>query len=137
FADLGFAGVRASNSRALGGSDNTSFNQAGCRASEGARTRSNTSTTPGTPTSTLTSESSKTTLRNRPSSSPPPASTWRCAINRCRDSRERICPRFRRRDHKGKKGEGNGEWGVGIAESVISPFPISHFLLQNIHPSAK
>jgi carboxypeptidase Q len=29
FADLGFAGVRASNSRALGGSDNTSFNQAG------------------------------------------------------------------------------------------------------------
>jgi carboxypeptidase Q len=29
FADLGFAGVRASNSRALGGSDNGSFNQAG------------------------------------------------------------------------------------------------------------
>jgi len=29
FADLGFAGVRTSNSRALGGSDNTSFNQAG------------------------------------------------------------------------------------------------------------
>jgi len=29
FADLGFAGVRASNSRALGGSDNTSYNQAG------------------------------------------------------------------------------------------------------------
>jgi carboxypeptidase Q len=29
FADLGFAGVRASNSRALGGSDNTSFSQAG------------------------------------------------------------------------------------------------------------
>jgi carboxypeptidase Q len=29
FADLGFAGVRPSNSRALGGSDNTSFSQAG------------------------------------------------------------------------------------------------------------
>ena len=29
FADLGFAGVRASNSRNLGGSDNTSFSQAG------------------------------------------------------------------------------------------------------------
>jgi len=29
FADLGFAGVRASSSRALGGSDNTSFSQAG------------------------------------------------------------------------------------------------------------
>jgi carboxypeptidase Q len=29
FVDLGFAGVRASNSRALGGSDNTSFSQAG------------------------------------------------------------------------------------------------------------
>jgi carboxypeptidase Q len=29
FADLGFFGVRASNSRALGGSDHTSFNQAG------------------------------------------------------------------------------------------------------------
>jgi carboxypeptidase Q len=29
FADLGFAGVRASNSRGLGGSDNGSFNQAG------------------------------------------------------------------------------------------------------------
>jgi hypothetical protein len=29
FADLGFAGIRASNSRGLGGSDNTSFNQAG------------------------------------------------------------------------------------------------------------
>jgi Zn-dependent M28 family amino/carboxypeptidase len=29
FADLGFAGARASNSRGLGGSDNGSFNQAG------------------------------------------------------------------------------------------------------------
>jgi carboxypeptidase Q len=29
FADLGFAGVRTSNSRGLGGSDHTSFNQAG------------------------------------------------------------------------------------------------------------
>lgn len=60
FKDDGVVGATASRSRALGGSDNTSFNQAGLPGIGMGQDQSSINQTRGTPTSILTSASLKT-----------------------------------------------------------------------------
>ena len=97
FADLGVMGASSTRSRRTGGTDSTSFNEAGLPGIGLSQGSHRVRQLPGTPTSTPTSASSRTTFRNQRSRLPPPCITWRCATRCCRGSVWSRCRRRRRR----------------------------------------